>query len=196
MSERKRRARPPTEAEVDLWRKAVADAAPLTGRARRAPTPPRPRPRAAPTHVHDHADGREADAPVSRRPHVAARPVAAAAAHIDRATMTRLKSGRMPIDGRIDLHGMTAAAAKRNLTAFLRSSQATGRRAVLVITGRGLDPENLGRGVLKRETPHWLNALPDVVSGYAQADRRHGGAGAFYVRLRRKDKVSGKGRRP
>ena len=63
-------------------------------------------------------------------------------------------------------------------------------KAVLVITGRGLDPEGLGRGVLKRETPHWLDALPDVVAGYGAADRKHGGAGALYVRLRRKDKVN------
>ena len=175
----RRRKRDVTDDEAALWRQAIADAAPLPGRRTLARphhrTPePRPRPR--------HEDVPSL-APAGKAP---------AMDPIDRATYARLKKGRLPIDARIDLHGMTAAAAQRNLTAFLRSSQALGRRAVLVITGRGLDPENVGRGVLKRETPGWLAALPDVVAGYGEADRRHGGAGALYVRIRRKDKAGRK----
>lgn len=113
-------------------------------------------------------------------------------APLDRATANRLKKGRLPIEGRIDLHGMRAAEAQRQLARFLRASQAMGRKAVLVITGQGRDPESQGRGVIKRETPHWLAAMPDVVAGYGAADRRHGGAGALYIRLRRLDKAGGR----
>jgi len=188
MSGRRRHERATTEAEAELWRRAVADAAPLRGAARVPLSSPR---RTEPAHEHKLNHVHRAATTV---PHIASEPSTLstgkpASKPLDRATLARLKKGRMPIEGRIDLHGMTAAAAERNLAAFLRSSQAAGKRAVLVITGRGLDPQNLGRGVLKRETPHWLNRHPDIVAGYNEADRRHGGAGALYVRLRRKDKA-------
>ena len=43
------------------------------------------------------------------------------------------------------------------------------------------------RGVLKRSVPHWLR-LPDLrplVVGFEEAQPRHGGSGALYIRLRR-----------
>ena len=43
------------------------------------------------------------------------------------------------------------------------------------------------RGVLRRVVPHWLR-LPDLrplVVGFEEAQQRHGGSGALYVRLRR-----------
>jgi DNA-nicking Smr family endonuclease len=55
---------------------------------------------------------------------------------------------------------------------------------VIVITGKDRGGEE---GLLKRRLPHWLNA-PDLradIAGFAQAHRRHGGAGAFYVFLKR-----------
>lgn len=99
------------------------------------------------------------------------------------------------VDARLDLHGLTQAAAHRRLRLFLLEAQADGHSLVLVITGKG-DPERLaghgpafgeGRGVLKRAVPHWL-AEPDlraVVLGFESAGRRHGGEGALYVRIRR-----------
>ncbi|QRG08312.1 Smr/MutS family protein [Xanthobacter dioxanivorans] len=99
------------------------------------------------------------------------------------------------VDARLDLHGLTQAAAHRRLRLFLLEAQADGHSVVLVITGKG-DPERLtghgpafgeGRGVLKRAVPLWL-AEPDlraVVVGFEPAGRRHGGEGALYVRIRR-----------
>lgn len=187
-----RRKRRLTNDETELWRRAVRDAAPLPDR---QPSIKRPMPKRAPPRPHVSEDGAydaPPELPGGRRQNPLANRQALPTANrlIDRATYARLKKGRLPIEGRIDLHGMTAATAQRNLTGFLRQCQAVGMKAVLVITGRGLDPEGLGRGVLKRETPHWLDALPDVVAGYGEADRKHGGAGALYVRLRRKDKVN------
>jgi DNA-nicking Smr family endonuclease len=42
--------------------------------------------------------------------------------------------------------------------------------------------------VLKRRLPDWLTepALRAVVSGFAPAHRKHGGAGAWYVFLKRR----------
>ncbi|WP_238120564.1 MULTISPECIES: Smr/MutS family protein [unclassified Xanthobacter] len=98
------------------------------------------------------------------------------------------------VDARLDLHGLTQAAAHHRLRLFLKDAQALGHAVVLVITGKG-DPERLGaapfgegRGVLRRAVPLWL-AEPDlraVVLGFEAASRRHGGEGALYVRIRRR----------
>lgn len=115
------------------------------------------------------------------------------------------------VDARLDLHGLTQAAAHQRLRLFLMEAQALGYSVVLVITGkgetqklaagsdggmmagrgaRGLSQPAYGeeRGVLRRAVPHWL-ASPDmraVVVGFEGAARRHGGEGALYVRIRRR----------
>ncbi len=96
----------------------------------------------------------------------------------------RIAREREPIGGRIDLHGMTQDRARAALEAFLRRSHDDGARAVLVITGKGVQ----GDGVLRRRTPEWLAdpALRDVVAGISEAHRRHGGEGALYVALKRR----------
>ncbi len=115
------------------------------------------------------------------------------------------------VDARLDLHGLTQAAAHQRLRLFLMEAQALGYSVVLVITGKG-DTQKLvagfegiigtgrgarilsepaygeARGVLRRAVPHWL-ASPDmraVVVGFEGAARRHGGEGALYVRIRRR----------
>jgi DNA-nicking Smr family endonuclease len=59
-----------------------------------------------------------------------------------------------------------------------------------VVTGKGGPaPALFGeeRGVLRRMVPHWLrlSELRPLVLGFEEAEQRHGGAGALYVRLRR-----------
>jgi DNA-nicking Smr family endonuclease len=82
------------------------------------------------------------------------------------------------------------------LRTFLSSAYAQGLKTVLVITGKGgaeervppsLDPEASPRGVLRRSVPLWLARadLSPIVASYAAAGNRHGGSGAFYVRLRK-----------
>lgn len=111
---------------------------------------------------------------------------------MDRKGYARLKGGKVEPEARIDLHGMTLAQAHPALTRFILRSQSEGRRLVLVITGKGRGPEGDGpiperRGVLKRQVPHWLHQMPlsGAILQVAQAHRRHGGDGAFYVYLRR-----------
>jgi DNA-nicking Smr family endonuclease len=91
------------------------------------------------------------------------------------------------VDARIDLHGMRQERAFTALLSFLHRSQARNQKTVLVITGKGRDGHD-GRGVLRQTVPAWL-ARPefrDLVLGVEEAGRRHGGAGALYVRLRRR----------
>ena len=99
----------------------------------------------------------------------------------------RIAKDREEIGGRIDLHGMTYDRARAALEAFLRRAWDEGYRAVLVITGKGVQ----GDGILRRATPEWLAApgLAHIVAGISEAHRRHGGEGALYVALKRRPRV-------
>lgn len=103
---------------------------------------------------------------------------------IDWKTRRRIVRGKATIDGRIDLHGMTQEEAHQSLNRFIEASSATGRRVVLVITGKGRGGD--GAGVLKRSVPRWLDMRPlrGLVIEYGPAHAAHGGDGALYVRLR------------
>jgi DNA-nicking Smr family endonuclease len=116
---------------------------------------------------------------------------------LDRRQMRRIAAGKTDIDARIDLHGLRQAEAHARLRAFLASAYAAGLKTVLVITGKGADAERpdpllsaMGerqRGVLRRNVPLWLGQpeLSHIVLSYGAAGTRHGGMGAFYVRLRK-----------
>jgi DNA-nicking Smr family endonuclease len=128
--------------------------------------------------------------PSSLRAHAApARPAAKAPPlmPIDRRLKQRLARGQVEIDARLDLHGRTLSEAHAALLRFLHRAHGEGAKTVLVITGKGGADADRGRGVLRRQVPLWL-ALPELrshVLGVEEAHAAHGGAGAFYVRLRR-----------
>lgn len=96
----------------------------------------------------------------------------------------RITMEREEIGARLDLHGYDQDRARAVLEAFLTRAWEDGWRAVLVITGKGVQ----GDGILRRRTPEWLAAphLARIVAGISEAHRRHGGEGALYVALKRK----------
>ncbi|MFN7056541.1 Smr/MutS family protein [Hyphomonas sp.] len=100
----------------------------------------------------------------------------------NRGSEKKVRRGKLEIAGSFDLHGHTQATAAAALPLFLERQQAVGARCVLVITGKGRG----GEGVLRRNFLLWLEtpAARRIVSGYAEAHPRHGGAGAFYLFLR------------
>jgi DNA-nicking Smr family endonuclease len=113
---------------------------------------------------------------------------------LDGNTAEKLRRGQLAPGARIDLHGMTEAAAHRALRSFLARAQDDGVRLALVITGVGNPQAHDGaewmrtpHGVLKEMVPRWLNEsdFAAVASGWARAHRRHGGDGALYVYLRK-----------
>lgn len=121
-------------------------------------------------------------------------------ATFDRRTAQKLSRGQLEPDSLIDLHGESVETARMRLYHFLQSRQHQGNRLVLVITGKGASPfarhtlhsrdvfhtpERDGR--LRREVPLWLHEalFRAHVVGYQPAHPRHGGGGAFYVKLRR-----------
>jgi DNA-nicking Smr family endonuclease len=92
----------------------------------------------------------------------------------------------MPIDARLDLHGMGMDAARFRLESFLRTTRARGERCVLVIHGKGEHSPG-GVGLLRGEIAAWLSqrASSEHVAAFATARREDGGEGAMYVLLRR-----------
>ena len=118
---------------------------------------------------------------------------AAGAAQMDKRTHMRLKRGQMPIDARIDLHGLYQQDAKAQLLAFIQRSHRAGCRCLLVITGKGQlvfegeTPAERTPGVIKRSLKLWLAADPyaSMIVGVETAHIKHGGEGAYYVLLRR-----------
>ena len=78
---------------------------------------------------------------------------------------------------------MIQTEAHQVLVEFLHDSQAAGRRAVLVITGKGVG----GEGVLRAAVPKWLNegATRRMVRAFSHAAPKDGGQGALYVMLKR-----------
>ena len=110
---------------------------------------------------------------------------------IDAATSRKIRRGKLPVDGRIDLHGMRQNEAYEALHRFLHASYGQGRRCVLVITGKGRTEARDGYeqpGVLRRKVPDWLQSgsLAPLIVGFERAHIRDGGDGALYVLLRRK----------
>jgi DNA-nicking Smr family endonuclease len=99
----------------------------------------------------------------------------------------RVARGKEPIDGRLDLHGLTQSEAHATLLRFLRAASTRGARLVLIITGKGARAGDGERGILRRQVPQWLG-LPEfrsLVVGFEDAHIAHGGEGALYVRVRR-----------
>ncbi len=165
-----RRWRRPTEPELALWGAAMRDVRPLDPKA--VLPLPAPAPEPLP----------ETPAPLS----LPSPAIPRAPGAVDRGTVERLKRGQIALEGRIDLHGMDQRAAFAALMGFVDTASRTGKRALLVITGKGAVSE--GGGVLRRSAPNWLMASPLAgrILTIQPAHARHGGGGAFYVLLRRK----------
>ncbi len=104
----------------------------------------------------------------------------------DRRTAERVRRGRLAIDMRLDLHGLTLDLAHRRLLGFLSAAQASGARCVLVITGKGTRADG-GIGRLRSAVPRWLNeqAFRPMVLSVTHARPKDGGEGALYILLRK-----------
>lgn len=121
-------------------------------------------------------------------------------AQMDRRTAQRLGRGQIEPEARLDLHGEGLETARVKLLHFLSGQRHQGVRFVLIITGKGASPfarhtlhgnthfhapEREGR--LRREVPLWLHeeSFRLHAVGFQPAHPKHGGGGAYYVRLRK-----------
>ena len=103
----------------------------------------------------------------------------------------KLAHGALSPDFTLDLHGHGLDAAHARLDAGLGQALAIGARVMLVITGRPRPAEAADRGshrgAIRAKLLDWLAAGPygARIAAVRGAHRRHGGAGAVYVVLRR-----------
>jgi DNA-nicking Smr family endonuclease len=106
--------------------------------------------------------------------------------HIHPEITKRLHRGDFSIQSHIDLHGLGVEEARDAFENFLKDAVTTGKRAVLVIHGRGLSSPD--RPVLKTKVIEWLTRGPwrKWVIAFSSARSCDGGAGASYVLLRQR----------
>lgn len=198
----RRRPRDLRSDESELWQRIARTARPLHEKARviaprKDPTEEKAvSPMNEPVFVPD--DFRVGARSQAERPWTAALPEsmqqpAEPSPKMHRNSYRRLKQGKTKPEARIDLHGMTADNAHAALSGFLFRAQTSGKRLILVITGKGrTGTDNEGPipsrpGVLRRSLPQWLASPPlnSIVQEWTEAHATHGGSGAFYVYLRR-----------
>lgn len=197
---RKPKGRVLSDDERKLWRAVVKDAKPLSRslispeEQFERPTEPAPE-KISP--VPKQINRTHSAIKTTSRPHPAAPPPLAG---LDRRTGQRLARGQVEAEARLDLHGLRQEEAEDRLLRFLARARADGLRLVLVITGKGESPfarhtlhsrhyheASEHTGVLRAALPVWL-ATPRFraeVAGFQPAHPKHGGGGAFYIRLRK-----------
>ena len=64
---------------------------------------------------------------------------------LDRRSAMRMKRGKIRIQGRLDLHGYSQDTARQALVKFIKEAFVSGKRCVLVVTGKGLHTKNIER---------------------------------------------------
>ena len=182
MADSRHRGRALSAEELELWRAVTATVRPRDPRKAKA----LPATDHRPSRVVEHRSMAEHP----QKSKNATRPLGA----IDRRQHRDLTRGRLQIDARIDLHGRCVAEAHQAVHDFLRRVHAEGARVVLIVTGKGSRSGGQSGsgdgevGVLRRQAPLWLAdpRLRHVVAAFGEAAQAHGGAGALYVRLRRR----------
>jgi DNA-nicking Smr family endonuclease len=201
------------DADAALWQSVVASARPLkkkplaqapeipsvTNTNQSGPTPKVASPESAPAKPHGRPAHVAAPVPAPQPPPLIVHSRRGTVAGVDRQSTEALRKGELRIEDRIDLHGRTQIQAHAALSRFLTQCQAAGLRCVLVVTGKGeqrIDdpdpprpspPGENRRGILREMLPRWLNepANRDRILMMSPARPKDGGAGAFYVLLRR-----------
>lgn len=186
------------QAEIDLWKKVVEQTERLHPERTETSHPkplPKPKPSKAPVSRIDAFElGQTSKAkPVKHHltPAITER-LSRSPVQMDPKSFSRMRRGKIKPEGKLDLHGMRVDSAHPALVRFILSAQASGKRLVLVITGKGKDRDEPGpiptpRGVLRHQVPQWLS-LPPLAQAVLQvtpAHISHGGDGAYYVYLRR-----------
>lgn len=97
----------------------------------------------------------------------------------DPALAEKLRRGALQPEARLDLHQHSEAAAHAAIQAFMQRARHSNARLLLIITGRG--------EVLRTAVPRWLQegVWDRQIRWIQPAAARHGGAGAYYIVLRR-----------
>ena len=151
------------------FRRAMSDVVPLKADAKRHVARPHPAPPRRQTDAPAQDDDEGGDF---------------AAAGIDRRELRRLRRGDYPVQGRLDLHGMTVREAVDAVHRFIQNSRHARKHCVCIVHGKGQHSEK-GSSALRGPVRSALKKTAGVL-GFASAPAADGGTGAVYVLLRRK----------
>lgn len=99
---------------------------------------------------------------------------------VSQKVMRQLRQGKLPLEARLDCHGLTVAETRQHLHLFINDCIAQQLRTVLVIHGKGF--QSTGGGKLKSNIVNWLKQSSRVLAA-CSALKQDGGTGALYVRL-------------
>ena len=104
---------------------------------------------------------------------------------IDNNTDRRFRLGKLPIDMKIDFHGLTLDEALNSLIKNVNYAYNNHYKCLLIITGKGRGTPD-GKDSIKSMIERWL-ALPELSSKiikYTDAQQKDGGTGALYILLK------------
>ena len=178
------RGRPPSENELSLWKKITEGMNPLR---KTAVTPDSSKP------VFEKED-KVIPAPKTHSlPTANKKPQTHS---VDPNIIRKTQKGSIPVESVLDMHGMIQDQAYQTLQEFVKRCFNRNMKCVLVITGKGTNSKadkdifsskRDGVGVLKTQFPQWIKQPPlnTMVSGCAEAHKKHGGAGAYYLYLKK-----------
>lgn len=186
-----------------LWAHYVRDIKPIKGKRTISDNPAVPKPRKTKIEKAKAAQADKANIPALKAEDVFFETMKPAASYekdassyqIDRNTAEKLRKGQIPIDARIDLHGLYQIQARQQLLSFIEQAYHRNLRCVLVVTGKGrliLDEYKYSHdktpGVIKRNFKNWLAQEPhaSMILKIQRAQIKDGGEGAYYILLRKK----------
>lgn len=114
-------------------------------------------------------------------------PVSFKRSGIQNAVFKKLRLGKYPVEGRLDLHQKKVAQAKKEVYQLIAKGMQYDMRCLLIVHGKG-DRGSGEQATLKSYVAKWLQEIPDVMA-YHSAIQQHGGVGAVYVMLRKSEKA-------
>ena len=104
----------------------------------------------------------------------------------------------LPKKRSIDLHGYTLEQANNAIAEFIKKSYVDGVNKLIVVTGKGLHSQNekdpyvsKDLSILKYSVPEFLStnkSLMNIIYEIKDAKIEDGGAGAFYIYLKKNNK--------
>ena len=95
-----------------------------------------------------------------------------------------------------DLHGYSLDEANSKIDYLIKNSYENGVSKLIIVTGKGLHSENekdpyisKDLGILKYSVPDYINSKKELmilINEIKEANKEDGGAGAFYIFLKKK----------
>lgn len=173
--------------DIELFRKTVGKVKPLGHGGRQELQTAAPRRRIGRAHISRAQRLAGLDESLTEAPHEPMVGAHDALSHhrpgVPESVLRGLRRGEYPIEGELDLHGMTVAQAKRALHGFLTNALARHLGCVRIIHGKGL--RSGGDGPVLKSTVNGVLRKTPAVLAYVSARPADGGTGAVYVLLSR-----------